>query len=187
MHACIHAYMHTCIHASMHAYMHTCIHAYIHAHMHTCIHAYMHTCIQAFIHPYITLHYLTLPYITLHTYTRIVTYGYWTCPIYNDSIEIKFLPSCRLTVQAVDAEDGIAAAAGVTFEQRTTSLIMDRMRFKAGWCSRLVCVSAWWFLEILCFFDGLNDFWGWLVFFPLWFLIETRSFTNLLLRDVLRM
>ena len=93
IHAYMHTCMHTCIHASMHAYMHTCIHAYIHAHMHTCIHAYMHTCIQAFIHPYITLHYLTLPYITLHTYTRIVTYRYWTCPIYNDSIEVKFLPA----------------------------------------------------------------------------------------------
>ena len=87
IHACIHAYIHSCIHAicihaiCLHAIcIHAiCIHAYIHSYIHTTIHPYNHTTIHTYTHTYI--------YIYIYIYIRIqyLNPGYVTKPSFSSS------------------------------------------------------------------------------------------------------
>lgn len=54
LHACTHAYVHTCAYAHTHVHVYTCTHT--HVHMHSTMHTYMYTCIHTHAHVHAHAH-----------------------------------------------------------------------------------------------------------------------------------
>ena len=68
-HACMHAYMYTCIHAHMHTYMHTCI-TYASCGLADLGHTYMHAYIL-YICTYIHMHIHVCMFLCIHSHTVV--------------------------------------------------------------------------------------------------------------------